>query len=963
MNTLIIKDGTKKILDEEFANSTYEEIIIPDSVTEIGYQAFANSRNLKRIKLSNNLKLLEDEAFKDCVSLESVEIPESLTYLSRLCFANCTSLKHLKLHDDITYFNHLALFNCINLEDFALPKNLTYLGTRAMFNCKKIKRLRIPASLNDIECGAFGYMESLEEIVVDPKNEKYKSFDCISLIETTNGVFMQYALASKNKCYKIESYPISIDGMPTREFIYNIADFAFAGAKNLETLDLTAAIESFGPNTFKDTNMKTLNILYQQFSKNVILNSVPKYEEAYFPFTEINLEEGIEALSDNMSNIFKNIESITLPSTLIQIGAKVFSKSSKVKELFIPISCGTILESTFPPEMILHFEDIGDVYGEDFASLQTKLRSGFERSNERNTRIYLFRDGTYKVLLNDFAPITINRNDIERFSTSSNVLADDPDLFIRFFLKIQLLHSRFADVFYKCVNDDDIYDIFKRFFQDFDNIEKIANEKIKELINSIIGKENRFKQTLLNGYLMKHVSMKNIQLILNNYTPELERFLSTTNYLEYLNKNKMYDQRYYDFTYIVNYTNLLHKYKVKDKLFYNVYLAFDVTLENQELLIKHYSKNLKRLLLASNCLNNPTSINDLINLIRALGGFSEDPIISQKVLTFITEKMINGTKNKKMTPDRIHKIFNEFEVKEDINYEFVNFFITNYAKLLDVEKNKAGFIANVYNEFENISACSLANNVSSRQLKVTIEKCLFYLVKSFDNITPENQELAALLCKYYFEDEVLTKAEELMNEALSAPRNIFTDSNREDEDLKCTFSDGYSYEWLYKQSMENLVLGKYCHCCSHVRGNGAGIVRASMTDPNVQNLIIRDEDGFVIAKSTFYVNKELGYGIFNNIETSDDCNDEEMKERLYEIFMKALLDFIGIYNKNRSIPIREVHIGTNQNQLLDQLCVHHHIADNLQNINYSKYAYTIKDKVYGKYVGDANVSQLCLYKK
>ena len=963
MNTLEIEAGRKYIEDKEFANTSYEEIIIPDSVKEIGYEAFRNCKNLKKVKLPKNLKLLGDAAFFDCVSLESIDIPESLQYFPRLCFANCTNLKTINAHDNINYFDHHALYNCSSLEDFKIPNNITYIGTQAMFNCKKIERIRIPASMEEIECAAFACMDNLKEIIVDAKNERYKSFDCISLIDVKNGVFLQFAPNTLIEKYEVTNYPCHYDDFPSKEDIYHIADYAFANAKHLKTLNVTSALESFGANTFKGTKLKTLNVAFHTASKNVILYGYQNNPEVYFPFTEINFQEGIESLSDNMSELFRKVRSLTLPSTLEQIGTHVFNKAKFLKEISIPSNCNIIYEQTFPDNIILHFDDIGDVNSSDFISLHSKYRNGDIYSNERYTKIYLFKDGNYKVVFNDFEPITINKNDIARFSKNSQVLEDEPDIFIEYFLKMQFIHSRLQDVYYRCIKDDEIYNVFRNFFADFDNIETIANEKIKELISTLIENENRFKQVLLNGYLMKHVSKKNILLILNNYTPELERFLNHTTYLEKLNKDKMYEEKYYNFEYIVNYTNLLHEYNIKDEIYYNIYLAFDVTPENQKLIIKNYSKNLKRLLIASGCLNNSASINDLINLINVLGGFSEDKIISQKVLTFITEKIFDKTKKKKMTSDKIHNIFNELNVKDEVNYEFVEFFIKNFVQLLEIEKEKAGFIANIYNYFEDISASSLANNGSSRKLKVTIEKCLFYLIRSFNNITDENKQLAALLCKYYFEDEILTKAEELIEEASKANRNIFTDSNNEEDDLKCKFDNNYSYEWLIKQSYDNLVLGKYCHCCAHIKGNGAGIMRASMINNDVQNLVIKDPDGLIILKSTLYVNRQQGYGIFNTIEANDDLYNDDEKKKIYEIFMKGVLDFIEVYNKNNKVPIRTIHIGTKQNKLLDVLSEYHHVEKNLPNIYYPKYAYTINDKTYGEYEGDANISQLCLYKK
>ena len=82
-------------------------------------------------------------------------------------------------------------------------------------------------------------------------------------------------------------------------------------------------------------------------------------------------------------------------------------------------------------------------------------------------------------------------------------------------------------------------------------------------------------------------------------------------------------------------------------------------------------------------------------------------------------------------------------------------------------------------------------------------------------------------------------------------------------------SKKFTYEFLSKQDALNYVLGKYCSCCSHLEGVGYSVMRASILHPDCQNLIIRNDKGQVVAKSTLYINRKERYGVFNNIEINE----------------------------------------------------------------------------------------------
>lgn len=62
-------------------------IEIPDSVETIGACAFWGCKNLKSIKLSENITRISGRSFNECESLESIEFPKKMKALGDWLFA------------------------------------------------------------------------------------------------------------------------------------------------------------------------------------------------------------------------------------------------------------------------------------------------------------------------------------------------------------------------------------------------------------------------------------------------------------------------------------------------------------------------------------------------------------------------------------------------------------------------------------------------------------------------------------------------------------------------------------------------------------------------------------------------------------------------------------------------------------------------------------------------------------
>lgn len=94
------KDMTKLVCVPDGYAAT--EYTIPDSVTEIGKEAFFYCRGLKAVIIPDSVKKIGDSAFQECKSLNTVSIPDSVTSIGEYAFSGCAALTGITIPASVT---------------------------------------------------------------------------------------------------------------------------------------------------------------------------------------------------------------------------------------------------------------------------------------------------------------------------------------------------------------------------------------------------------------------------------------------------------------------------------------------------------------------------------------------------------------------------------------------------------------------------------------------------------------------------------------------------------------------------------------------------------------------------------------------------------------------------------------------------------------------------------------------
>ncbi len=114
--------------------SNLESIIIPESVTSIGYLAFAGC-GLTTVQIPDAVTSIGKQAFEGCFSLESVTIGQGVTFIAQSAFYRCESLKDITIPDSVTAIGEMAFAECYSLTSVTFGNNVTAIGNFAFRNC------------------------------------------------------------------------------------------------------------------------------------------------------------------------------------------------------------------------------------------------------------------------------------------------------------------------------------------------------------------------------------------------------------------------------------------------------------------------------------------------------------------------------------------------------------------------------------------------------------------------------------------------------------------------------------------------------------------------------------------------------------------------------------------------------------------------------------------------------------
>ena len=150
--------------DRAFSETSIKSVIIPNSVTSIGEEAFYHCKKLISATLPSSITSIEKRTFYQCKSLTSVNIPGSVTKIGSEAFRNCDALTSMVIPNSVTYIEAYAFYGCANLKSVTISNSLAEIGSLVFSKCTGLTSVTIPYGVTTIGGGAFYYCTSLTSV-------------------------------------------------------------------------------------------------------------------------------------------------------------------------------------------------------------------------------------------------------------------------------------------------------------------------------------------------------------------------------------------------------------------------------------------------------------------------------------------------------------------------------------------------------------------------------------------------------------------------------------------------------------------------------------------------------------------------------------------------------------------------------------------------------------------------------
>ena len=359
---VVLKTGTKSIAGSAFyEQENLTEIIIPDSVVNIGKSAFLGC-GLTKVLIPSSVTSIGEYAFLGC-SLTDVTIPESVTNIGGYAFHSTKWLHNQP--DGVVYVGNNAytykglmprntkislktgtksicgnaFYHCENLISITIPYGAKTIGKSAFEGCANLTSVDIPDSVAYIDDNAFANCSNLANLTIPDNiiNIGENAFtECKSLAQVIipNGI-----KTVKNSAF---SGCNSVKSITIPNSVINLGDSAFAKCSSLLEVTIPDSVTGIGDETFSECKSLT---------RAIIPNSVISIGKGAFAkcssLNEIIIPDSVTKMNEEVLSECTSLKRIIIPESITDIADRACYGCYSLKEVTIPNSVRNIGEKAF----------------------------------------------------------------------------------------------------------------------------------------------------------------------------------------------------------------------------------------------------------------------------------------------------------------------------------------------------------------------------------------------------------------------------------------------------------------------------------------------------------------------------------------------------------------------------------------------------------------------------------------
>lgn len=313
----------------------FEAVVIPDSIQEIGSEAFMGCESLEDVTLSSLVNMIGTDAFKDTAFYNDPEnwdngilylehylvealddfagalvIRAGITHIADGAFENCAGLTAVTFPDGIASIGQSAFRGCTSIEAIDLSFSGVLIGRMAFYGCTALKSVKIgddslPSPLPEED------REKLNKMSSSYFDDDEKTFSGLTVSFTTN--YFTYG---------------------GEGFVYAtvIEDSAFAGCSALTDIKVGKNLKYIGAFAFSECT-------------SLVTVSLDAMTVATDGANDPALQRGtLKRFANRMDSVFygcTSLESATLPEG-VTVLFQLFKECTSLKSVSLPSSVKTL---------------------------------------------------------------------------------------------------------------------------------------------------------------------------------------------------------------------------------------------------------------------------------------------------------------------------------------------------------------------------------------------------------------------------------------------------------------------------------------------------------------------------------------------------------------------------------------------------------------------------------------------
>ena len=155
------------------------------------HHLYMNGSEITKLVIPNSVTSIGDNAFFGCSGLTSVTIPNNVTNIGERAFQGCSGLTSIAIPNSVKSIGEGAFLFCSGLTSITIPNSVTSIGEYAFQCCSSLPSITIPNSVTSIGKMAFSGCSGLISINVENGNTTYDSRDnCNAIIETNTNALI-----------------------------------------------------------------------------------------------------------------------------------------------------------------------------------------------------------------------------------------------------------------------------------------------------------------------------------------------------------------------------------------------------------------------------------------------------------------------------------------------------------------------------------------------------------------------------------------------------------------------------------------------------------------------------------------------------------------------------------------------------------------------------------------------------